>query len=243
MIIYKIDGYQRPIPTIYLNDRERHREKGRNIMALTNASTKEILSKAGVESENIAKTVDKIMEGHNATVDALREEIDTYKKKAEKADDLQKQLEKAQKDLKEATSDEAEEKYKTKYEMLKDEFKEYKKGIEEKATKENKAKAYREILKEAGISDKRIESVLKVSDVDSIEFDDDGNVKDKDELLKGIKEEWSDFIQTADVQGANTDNPPANTGGKTVTRDDIIKVKDTSERQKLIKENIELFRA
>lgn len=212
-------------------------------MALTNASTKEILSKAGVESENIAKTVDKIMEGHNATVDALREEIDTYKKKAEKADELQKQLEKAQKDLKEATSDEAEEKYKTKYEMLKDEFKEYKKGIEEKATKENKAKAYREILKEAGISDKRIESVLKVSDVDSIEFDDDGNVKDKDELLKGIKEEWSDFIQTADVQGAQTENPPHNTGGKTMTKEDIFKIKDTSERQKAIKENIDLFRA
>jgi uncharacterized protein YukE len=217
--------------------------KEENIMALTNASTKEILSKAGVESENIAKTVDKIMEGHNATVDALREEINTYKEKAEKAEDLQKQLEKAQKDLKEATSDEAEEKYKTKYEMLKDEFKEYKKGIEEKATKESKAKAYKEILKEAGISEKRIESVLKVSDVDSIEFDDDGNVKDKDELLKGIKEEWSDFIQTADVQGAQTENPPQNTGGKTMTKDDIMKVKDTTERQKLIKENIDLFRA
>jgi hypothetical protein len=126
--------------------------------------------------------------------------------------------------------------------MLKEEFKEYKKDIEAKATKESKSKAYRDMLKEAGISDKRIEAVLKVSDVDSIEFDDEGNVKDKDELLKGIKDEWSDFIQTADVQGANTDNPPANTGGKTVTRDDILKIKDTSERQKAIKENIELFR-
>lgn len=212
-------------------------------MALTNANVKEILSKAGVDSENMKEAVNAIIDGHTTSIEALREERDSYKEQAQKADDLAKQLAKAQKDLKEATSDEAEEKYKTKYEMLKDEFKEYKKGIEEKATKENKAKAYREILKEAGISDKRIESVLKVSDVDSIEFDDDGKVKDKDELLKGIKEEWSDFIQTADVQGANTDNPPANTGGKTVTRDDILKIKDTSERQKLIKENIELFRA
>jgi hypothetical protein len=128
--------------------------------------------------------------------------------------------------------------------MLKEEYKEYKKGIEEKATKDSKSKAYKELLKEAGISDKRIESVLKVSDIDSIEFDDDGNIKNKDELLNGIKEEWSDFIQTADVQGAKTDNPPANTGGsKTLTKDDIMKVKDTSERQKLIKENIDLFRA
>ena len=79
--------------------------------------------------------------------------------------------------------------------------------------------------------------------MDSIEFDDEGKVKDKDEILKSIKEEWSDFIQTADVKGANTENPPANTGGKTMTKDDIMKVKDTTERQKLIKENIDLFRA
>lgn len=218
--------------------------KEENIMALTNANVKEILSKAGVDSENMKEAVNAIIDGHTTSIEALREERDSYKEQAQKADDLAKQLEKAQKDLKEATSDEAEEKYKTKYEMLKDEFKEYKKEIQEKATKESKAKAYKEILKEAGISEKRIESVLKVSDVDSIEFDDDGNVKDKDELLKGIKEEWSDFIQTADVQGAKTENPPSNTGGnKTLTKDDIMKVKDTSERQKLIKENIELFRA
>ena len=217
--------------------------KEENIMALTNANVKEILSKAGVDSENMKEAVNAIIEGHTTSIEALREERDSYKEQAQKADDLAKQLAKAQKDLKEATSDEAEEKYKTKYEMLKDEFKEYKKGIEEKATKESKAKAYKEILKEAGISEKRIESVLKVSDVDSIEFDDDGNVKDKDELLKGIKEEWSDFISTADVKGAETETPPANTGGQTMTKEDIFKIKDTSERQKAIKENIDLFRA
>lgn len=213
-------------------------------MALTNANVKEILSKAGVDSEHMKDAVNEIIEGHTTSIEALREERDSYKEKAQKVEGLEKQLEKAQKDLKEATSDEAEEKYKTKYEMLKDEFKEFKKSIEEKATKENKTKAYKDILKEAGISEKRLEAVLKVSDVDSLEFDDEGKVKDKDELLKGIKEEWSDFIQTADVKGANTDNPPENTGGgKTLTKDDIMKVKDTSERQKLIKENIELFKA
>jgi hypothetical protein len=212
-------------------------------MALTNANVKEILSKAGVDSEHMKDAVNEIIEGHTTSIEALREERDSYKAEAQKADDLAKQLEKAQKDLKEAQSEDSENKYKAKYEMLKEEFKEYKKDVEAKATKESKAKAYKELLKEAGISDKRIEAVLKVSDVDSIEFDDEGNIKDKDELLKGIKEEWSDFIQTADVQGAKTDNPPANTGGKTLTKDDIMKVKDTTERQKLIKENIDLFRA
>jgi hypothetical protein len=212
-------------------------------MALTNANVKEILSKAGVDSEHMKDAVNEIIEGHTTSIEALREERDSYKEKAQKADDLEKQLDKAQKDLKDATSEESENKYKAKYEMLKEEFKEYKKDIEAKATKETKAKAYRDILKEAGISDKRIEAVLKVSNVDSIELDAEGKVKDKDELIKGIKEEWSDFIQTADVKGADTQTPPANTGGNTLTKADIMKIKDTSERQKMIKENIELFRA
>lgn len=212
-------------------------------MALTNANVKEILSKAGVDSEHMKDAVNEIIEGHTTSIEALREERDNYKAEAQKAEDLAKQLEKVQKDLKEATSDDAENKFKAKYEMLKEEFKEYKKEIEEKATKDNKSKAYKELLKEAGISDKRIEAVLKVSDVDAIEFDDEGNVKDKDDILKSIKEEWSDFITKADVKGAETETPPANTGGQTMTKEDIMKIKDTSERQKAIKEHIELFRA
>lgn len=229
--------------TIYLNDIESHRKKGRIFMALTNANVKEILSKAGVDSEHMKDAVNEIIEGHTTSIEALREERDNYKAEAQKAEDLAKQLEKVKKDLKEATSDDAENKFKAKYEMLKEEFKEYKKEIEEKATKDNKSKVYKELLKEAGISDKRIEAVLKVSDIDVIEFDDDGNVKDKDDILKSIKEEWSDFIQKADVKGAETDTPPANTGGQTMTKEDIMKIKDTSERQKAIKEHLELFRA
>lgn len=219
------------------------KERKRKDMALTNANVKEILSKAGVDSDHMKEAVTEIIEGHTTSIEALREERDAYKEKAQKADELEKQLEKTQKDLKDATSDEAEQKYKAKYEMLKEEFKDYKKDIEAKATKESKTKAYKELLKEAGISDKRIDAVLKVSDVDSIEFDEDGKVKDKTELLKSIKDEWSDFIQKADVKGADTENPPQNTGGQTITKEDIFKEKDTSKRQQLIKDNIELFRA
>ena len=110
-------------------------------MALTNANVKEILSKAGVDSEHMKDAVNEIIEGHTTSIEALREERDNYKEKAQKADDLAKQLEKAQKDLKEATSDDSENKFKAKYEMLKEEFKEYKKDVEAKATKESKAKA------------------------------------------------------------------------------------------------------
>ena len=211
-------------------------------MALTNANLKEILSKAGVDSDHMKEAVNEIIEGHTTSIEALREERDSYKEEAKKVASLTEQLEKVKKDLKDAQSEDSENKYKTKYEMLKEEYKEYKKEIEAKATTEVKTKAYKALLKEAGISDKRIEAVMKVSDVESIELDDDGNAVGKDELIKGIKEEWSDFIQDANVQGVKTENPPSNTGGNTLTREDIMKIKDTSERQKAIKENIELFR-
>lgn len=76
-------------------------------MALTNKGLKEILSEAGLDAEHSAEAVRKIMEGHNATVDALKEreetaikarddalkERDTYKADAEKLAEVQKELE------------------------------------------------------------------------------------------------------------------------------------------------------
>ena len=67
-------------------------------MALTKAKVKEILSKAGVEAENMDAAVDSILNGHIASIDALREERDGYKKDAERLPDVQKELD----DLKKA---------------------------------------------------------------------------------------------------------------------------------------------
>ena len=48
-----------------------------------------------------------------------------------------------------------------------------------------------------------------------MEVDDKNNVKDKTEIIKNIKTEWSDFIITQTERGAEVANPPANTGGST----------------------------
>lgn len=133
------------------------------------------------------------------------------------------------------------EKWKTKYDAIKDEFESYKKDISAKETKATRSNAYKELLKQAGISEKRLDSVLRVSDIDSLEMGDDGKFKDSDKLLENIKNEWSEFITTTQTQGANTSTPPANTGGGKMSKEDIMKIKDTSERQKAIAENHELF--
>ena len=133
------------------------------------------------------------------------------------------------------------EKWKTKYDALKDDFEAYKKDITAKETKATRSNAYKELLKQAGISEKRLDAVLKVSDVDSLEMGEDGKFKDSEKILENIKTEWADFITTTETKGAETSTPPTNNGGGKMTKADIMKIKDTSERQKAIAENHELF--
>ena len=133
------------------------------------------------------------------------------------------------------------EKWKTKYDAMKDEFEAYKKDISAKETKATKDSAYKELLKQAGVSEKRLDAVLKVTDVSSLEMGEDGKFKDSDKILENIKNEWADFITTKETHGADTATPPSNNGGGKMSKADIMKIKDTSERQKAIAENHELF--
>lgn len=209
-------------------------------MALTKAKIKEILSEAGADESKISDATLKIMEGHTASIDALREERDTYKKEADAAADAKKEaadLKKENESLKESQKDS----YKVKYDALKEEFTEYKKGIESEKTKASKTEAFKKVLKEIGVSEKRIEAVLKVSEVDKIKLDKDGNIEGLDDLKKNLTEEWADFIVKTDKKGAETVTPPANTGGGKKTKEEINAIRDTAARQQAMLENKELY--
>lgn len=153
----------------------------------------------------------QICERHKEVLKEIITERDDYKAKAEQLDEVQKQLNKYKKEAEEAEKNAEKDPYKVKYEAIKEEFANYKKEILDKETKTKKTEAYKQLLKDAGVSEKRIESVLKVSDIESLEFDDEGKVKDADKITESIKSEWSDFIQTTGQQGANVANPPAGT--------------------------------
>ena len=177
---------------------------------------------------------------HTETVEGLKADVAKYKADAETLPEVQRQLEKAQNDLEAGKKDS----WKVKYEAIKEEFEDYKSEQAKKETRAAKEKAYRELLKQAGVSDKRLDAVLRVSDVDSVELDDKGAVKDVDKLTESIKSEWSDFIQTTTTQGAQTAAPPVNSGGSAMTKADIYKKDDhgryimsAAERQKVLMEN------
>lgn len=201
------------------------------------ALSRKFLKALGIEDEKI----DQIIDAHSETVNALKDEMADYKAKADGADSTKKELDKLKAEIKEAEEKNGKDPYKVKYEAIKEDFENYKKDVEAKATKANKEKLYTELLKEAGVADKRIAAILRVSDLDKIEVDTDGKLKDSKELTKSIKEEWADFITKTESKGAETATPPGSTGGKTMTKDEIMKIKDASERQRAIAENHELF--
>ena len=175
-----------------------------------------MLKAMGIEDEKI----EQIMEAHGETVEALKAQRDQYKADAEKLPEIQKQLEKAQTALEAAGKDS----YKVKYEAIKEELEGFKAEQAAKETKAAKEGAYRELLKAAGISDKRIPAILKVSDFDSIELDDKGQIKGADKLTESIKSEWADFISTSTTRRVQTATPPATNPQRNYTPAEISKM-------------------
>lgn len=159
---------------------------------------------------------------------------DRYKAKLGEIDSLKEKLQTTEDSVTTA------EKWKSKFDDLKKEYEQYKQDEATKETKRTKENAYKQLLKECNVSDKRISSVLRVSDLEGIELDEDGKIVNADELKKSIKKEWSDFIYSESEKGAETATPPTNTGGKK-SKEEIMAIKDSVERQNAIAENLDLF--
>lgn len=198
--------------------------------------TRKFMAGMGLTEEQ----VNAIIEANEETITGLKAEIEKYKSTSEESE---KKLAKVQKELdgikEETKENEGKNPYKVKYDALKEEFDTYKADINAKATKAAKEEAFKALLKDIGVAEKRIGAVVKVSDVEGVELDEDGNIKDADNLKKSLKEEWSDFIPKEVTTGAATSTPPANGGKSTLTREEIRKETDPIKRQKLMLENPE----
>lgn len=100
------------------------------------------------------------------------------------------------------------------YKDLEKQFNDYKAEQANKEARAAKETAYRALLKEAGVSEKRIDTILKVSDIDGIELV-DGKIKNADALTESVKKEWADFIEQPDNNGVKVDLGGKVGGGKT----------------------------
>lgn len=169
------------------------------------ALTRKALAAMGIEPEKI----DEIILAHTETVSALKEQIETLKADAGKLPDVEKKLADAEQKIKDADAAGWEKKYTD----LKSEYDVYKTDIETKAAKTAKEAAYKKLLMDAGVSEKRVGAVLKVTDLGSVKMNEDGSIQDADKIKESVKTEWADFIETKQSRGAEVAQPPANNGG------------------------------
>lgn len=196
------------------------------------ALTRKMLRNMGIEDDKI----DEIIAAHTDTVDALKEERDGYKKAAERLPTVEK-LE----TLKNNDTGDWQKKYEDEHAA----FEAYKNDVSAKEAYAAKESAYRQKLIDAGIEPRRINTIIRAekTTIDALKLDKTGKLTDDEKITESIKTDWADFITTTHVTGTNTANPPANTGGKaTMTKNDIMKIKDPIARQNAIAENIQLYR-
>lgn len=180
------------------------------------AFTRKFLSALGIEEDKI----EQIMEAHVEVTNALKKDRDDAKEKADTLDNVQKELNDTKKKLKAYEDADGDDSWEKKYndavtekKKAEDALADYKAGIEAKEALTTKQNAYKELLKEKKVSDKRLDAILKVTDFDKIELDNDGKIKDVENVGKNIETEWGDFITTKTEEGAGVGNPPANNGG------------------------------
>ena len=143
--------------------------------------------------------MDEIISAHAETVEGLKEQIAQFKADAEQLPKVKEELDKA----KAAAKDGGE------YDKLKKQFDDYKAEVAQKETLAAKKAALQKVAKDAGLTDAGIAKALKYSDFGKIELDDKGDAKDAAALMKGLKEEWAEYIGSTETKGADTPKPPA----------------------------------
>lgn len=189
-------------------------------MALKRADIRTILENPETSNDDKAKAI----------LDALHKETDELKDQLDAEKEARTQ---AEKDRDAANGGkEAAEKALT----------DYKAQQTQKDTRATKVAAYKQLLKDNGVLEKHFDRVVKMTgaDIDALELDENGKVKDAKKFMDSQKDVWSDFVGTTTTTGAKVDTPPTNTGSK-MTKEQIINIKDATERQAAIAANPEAF--
>lgn len=201
------------------------------------ALTRSFLNGMGLAPEQVAA----IIEAHTDTVEALKTQRDEYKESADKAAEIQKQLDEANAKLNDNNSN-AE--WESKYNELQSTFDAYKEEQTKARELEIKTNSYIKALKDSGVSEKAIDLIIDGSKaketIEGLEIAEDGTIKGIEELTTAIKTDYAGFITSSETHGANTDTPPGTDANGGISKEQFAKMGYT-ERTKLFNENRELY--
>ena len=158
------------------------------------AFTRNFLKALGLTDEQVGT----IIEEHTNVTDALKAQRDKFendakalKVEADKVPGLQKQLSEAQGG------------------------EDYKAKIAKDAETAKIKDAYRQLLIDEKISDKRLDVVIRATDFSNMKLGKDGKLEGVDDLKKQIGDEWSDFKVSTKERKQTVPTPPDhdNSGG------------------------------
>lgn len=201
------------------------------------------LAALGIEPEKIQTLIDWHME----TVKGLQAEIDRSKDTNDKLTNVQAELDKVKKDLESANKTIAaaeKDDYKGKYESATQELEKLKADTAAKEAATAKQTALKGKLKEAGYSDRAMSLIIRNGFANDVTLGEDGKATNLDDVIKSIQSDndFSGFTPEVKETKHTPANPPANAGGgKAITKEEIMAITNTAERQQKIAENPELF--
>lgn len=194
------------------------------------ALTRKFLKALGIEEDKI----EEIVTAHGETVAGLKDEIEKAKQGAEslaavaeERDKLKQRVEALEK----ASGDAA---------KVQADFDAYKKQIETDKANAGKKALVKKALEAAGANPAAIDLMLGTVDLSTVELDGE-KLKDEKAVLKPIKEAHAGLFGTVQQRGTNPLAPLGGSGGAAKTKDEIMKIKDATERQRAIAENIAAF--
>lgn len=183
------------------------------------------LTRKMLEALNVdEKAIEQIIEAHTETVNGLKDKLNELKDKAEKYDGAQKELDSLQKGD-----------YKAKYEAEKKAFEAFKADVTAKETKAAKESAVKSFFESKNITGKNLEIAMRgaYEEIAAVELDSNGKIKDSKALESLVSGTYSGLVVSSEKKGAQTSTPPSGSGTSSpMTRQDIMKIKDTTERQK-----------
>lgn len=208
--------------------------------------TRSWLNDLGLEPD----IVKQIMARHVGVTDALKEQIADSEAQEEKLTKVQAELDKLKASQKEqaerlSAAEKERDEIKGKYDTASADLEKIKTENAERETTEKSKKALADYLKEQKYSASAIRLITNKGGFHkSIEFDDEGKAKNLGDILQSIQadEDFSGFTPKETKTDHVPATPPANAGGKkSMTKADIMAIKDDAERQQAIKDNLSEF--
>ena len=167
------------------------------------AFTRKYLASLGLENDKI----DAIIEAHTEVTDALKADITKYKTEVDKIPALEKQVKEAEQHKADA------DKFKADYEAEKAAHDKLKSDNAAQAETAKKTAALKKLLKDSGYHEKGLDKIVKYTDLNSLELDENGNFKNAEKITADIESEWGEYKGKTEKFEHVPGNPPNNGGG------------------------------